>query len=95
MKQVFSCHPKTLIIDALLQEKAFLYRFSQEATKNANLVRYVSKQIFSSRAKTLIFDALLRRKAGFLMTRPKTKCTFDALLRLVAGFIKTHQNSYI
>ena len=31
--------------------------------------------------KTLLFDALICGKAGFLMTRPKTKCTFDAFLR--------------
>ena len=41
--------------------------------------------------KTLIFDVLKREKAGFLMTRPKLKCTFDALLRFVAGFLLMRQ----
>ena len=40
-----------------------------------------------TRQKTFIFDALIRGKAGFLMTRPKTRCKFDALLRFVAGFL--------
>ena len=60
--------------------------------KDANLLHYyVEKQVFPWRAKTLIYDALIRGKAGFLMTRPKTKCTFDALLRFVAGFLMTRQ----
>ena len=45
--------------------------------------------------KTLIPVALIRGKAGFLMTRPKTKCTFDALLRFVAGFLMNAKNAYI
>ena len=36
--------------------------------------------------KSVLFDALICGKAGFLMTRPKTKCTLDALLHFVAGF---------
>ena len=48
--------------------------------------------------KTLIFDALIRRKAGFLMKRPKTKCTFDALIRKKACFLMTQpkkKNAYL
>ena len=64
--------------------------------RGAKLLHYYMKSRFSNDPpKTLILDALLRGKAGFIMMRPKTKCTFDALLRFVAGFIKRHQNSYI
>ena len=67
---------------------------------------YVLKQVFYDVAKTLIFDplfpaflpeicicnAFLRGKAGFLITRPKTRCIFDAFLLSDTCFLVTLHN---
>ena len=60
--------------------------------KHLYLIHYhVEKQVFSWCAKKVQIYCIITWKAGFLMTRPKIKCTFDALLRRKAGFLMTRQ----
>ena len=55
--------------------------FSWRAKNSYIWCIFMWKSRFSHKAPiTLIFGALILGKAGFLMKRPKTKCTFDALL---------------
>ena len=97
-KSAFSCNNATnLHIFGASSENLLFHVIMRNNASNIRFLVQICciitwKSRFSHDApKTRLFDALIRGKAGFLMTRPKTKCTFEELLRFVAGFLMTRQ----
>ena len=90
-KQVFLWRAKNSYIWYIISWKS---KFSHDATENKVHIWCIitfRSRFSHDEPKTLIFDASLRGKAGFLVTRPKTKCTFHAFLHFVACFLMTRQ----